>query len=48
MNGGLGAILPLAIAVTISPIPIIAEILLLFTTSRCATRGPISSVSSSE
>jgi hypothetical protein len=31
MNGVLGAILPLAIAVTISPIPIIAEILLLFT-----------------
>ena len=31
MNGALGAILPLAIAVTISPIPVIAEILLLFT-----------------
>src|SRR5271165_7386601 len=31
MNGVLGAILPLAIAVTISPVPIIAEILLLFT-----------------
>ncbi len=31
VNGALGAILPLAIAVTISPIPIIAEILLLFT-----------------
>jgi len=31
MNGVLGAILPLAIAVTISPLPIIAEILLLFT-----------------
>jgi hypothetical protein len=31
VNGVLGAILPLAIAVTISPIPIIAEILLLFT-----------------
>jgi hypothetical protein len=30
MNGVLGALLPLAIAVTISPIPIIAEILLLF------------------
>ena len=31
MNGVIGSILPLAIAVTISPIPIIAEILLLFT-----------------
>ena len=31
MNGVLGALLPLAIAVTISPIPIVAEILLLFT-----------------
>ena len=31
MHGVLGALLPLAIAVTISPIPIIAEILLLFT-----------------
>jgi hypothetical protein len=31
MHGVLGTILPLAIAVTISPIPIIAEILLLFT-----------------
>ena len=31
MNGVLGAILPLAIAVTISPVPIVAEILLLFT-----------------
>jgi Sap, sulfolipid-1-addressing protein len=31
MNGVLGTLLPLAIAVTISPIPIIAEILLLFT-----------------
>ena len=30
MNGALAAILPLAIAVTISPVPIIAEILLLF------------------
>jgi Sap, sulfolipid-1-addressing protein len=30
MNGVLGAILPLAIAVTIAPVPIIAEILLLF------------------
>lgn len=32
MNGVIGAILPLAIAVTISPLPIIAEVLLLFTT----------------
>src|ERR1700722_10455904 len=31
MHGVLGALLPLAVAVTISPIPIIAEILLLFT-----------------
>ena len=31
MKGAIGSILPLAIAVTISPIPIIAEILLLFT-----------------
>jgi hypothetical protein len=31
MNGVIGTLLPLAIAVTISPIPIIAEILLLFT-----------------
>ncbi len=31
MHGVLGALLPLAIAVTISPIPIVAEILLLFT-----------------
>ncbi len=31
MNGVLGAILPLAIAVTISAVPIIAEILLLCT-----------------
>ncbi len=31
MHGVLGTLLPLAIAVTISPIPIIAEILLLFT-----------------
>jgi hypothetical protein len=31
MHGALGTLLPLAIAVTISPIPIIAEILLLFT-----------------
>ena len=31
MHGVLGALLPLAMAVTISPIPIIAEILLLFT-----------------
>jgi hypothetical protein len=31
VNGVLGALLPLAIAVTVSPIPIIAEILLLFT-----------------
>ncbi len=31
MKGVIGSILPLAIAVTISPIPIIAEILLLFT-----------------
>jgi Sap, sulfolipid-1-addressing protein len=30
MNGVLGTILPLAIAVTIAPVPIIAEILLLF------------------
>ena len=31
MNGVIGTILPLAVAVTISPVPIIAEILLLFT-----------------
>jgi hypothetical protein len=31
MHGVLGALLPLAIAVTISPIPIVGEILLLFT-----------------
>jgi len=31
VKGVIGSILPLAIAVTISPIPIIAEILLLFT-----------------
>jgi hypothetical protein len=31
MNGVIGSILPLAIAVTISPLPIIAEVLLLFT-----------------
>ena len=31
MKGVIGSILPLAIAVTISPVPIIAEILLLFT-----------------
>ena len=31
MKDVIGSILPLAIAVTISPIPIIAEILLLFT-----------------
>jgi zinc transporter ZupT len=31
MNGVIGAILPLAVAVTISPLPIIAEVLLLFT-----------------
>src|SRR4051794_26640278 len=36
MNGVIGATLPLAIAVTISPIPIIAEILLLFTERRMA------------
>lgn len=39
MNGVLGAILPLAIAVTISPVPIIAEILLLFTSKPVATAG---------
>ena len=39
MNGVLGAILPLAIAVTISPVPIIAEILLLFTRRPVATAG---------
>jgi hypothetical protein len=39
MHGVLGAILPLAIAVTISPIPIIAEILLLFTQRPVATAG---------
>ena len=39
MNGVLGALLPLAIAVTISPIPIIAEILLLFTKEPAANAG---------
>ena len=39
MNGVIGAILPLAVAVTISPIPIIAEILLLFTKQRMANAG---------
>jgi hypothetical protein len=39
MHGVLGALLPLAIAVTISPIPIIAEILLLF------TRRPVAAAS---
>lgn len=39
MNGVLGALLPLAIAVTISPIPIIAEILLLFTKKPVANAG---------
>ncbi len=39
MNGVLGVILPLAIAVTISPVPIIAEILLLFTSKPVATAG---------
>ena len=39
MNGVLGTLLPLAIAVTISPIPIIAEILLLFTGKPKATAG---------
>jgi hypothetical protein len=39
MNGVLGAILPLAIAVTISPVPIIAEILLLFTKKPVANAG---------
>jgi len=39
VNGVLGAILPLAIAVTISPIPIIAEILLLFTKKPVANAG---------
>ncbi len=37
MHGVLGTLLPLAIAVTISPIPIIAEILLLFTERPVAT-----------
>jgi Sap, sulfolipid-1-addressing protein len=39
MNGVLGALLPLAIAVTISPIPMIAEILLLFTKKPVANAG---------
>ncbi len=39
MNGVLGALLPLAIAVTISPLPIIAEILLLFTTKPTPNAG---------
>jgi hypothetical protein len=39
LNGVLGALLPLAIAVTISPIPIIAEILLLFTKKPVANAG---------
>ena len=37
MHGVLGTLLPLAIAVTISPIPIIAEILLLFSKKPVAT-----------
>jgi hypothetical protein len=39
MNGVLGALLPLAIAVTISPLPIVAEILLLFTKRPTANAG---------
>ena len=39
MNQVLRDLLPLAIAVTISPVPIIAEILLLFTTKPVATAG---------
>lgn len=39
MNGVIGAILPLAIAVTISPLPIIAEVLLLFTTQPVRNAG---------
>ena len=39
MHGVLGALLPLAIAVTISPIPIVAEILLLFTGRPVANAG---------
>ena len=39
MNEVLGDILPLAIAVTISPVPIIAEILLLFTKKPVANAG---------
>lgn len=39
MHGVLGALLPLAIAVTISPIPIVAQILLLFTDKPVANAG---------
>ncbi len=39
MNGVLGSLLPLAIAITISPVPIIAEILLLFTRKPAADAG---------
>lgn len=39
MNGVLGDIAPFAIAVTISPIPIVAEILLLFTRKPTANAG---------
>ncbi len=39
MHGVLGALLPLAIAVTISPIPVVAEILLLFTGRPVANAG---------
>lgn len=39
MNGAIGAILPLAIAVTISPLPIIAEVLLLFTRQHVRNAG---------
>ena len=39
MNRVIGAILPLAIAVTISPLPIIAEVLLLFTTQPVRNAG---------
>lgn len=39
MHGVLGALLPLAIAVTISPLPIIAEILLLFTPKPVGNAG---------
>ena len=39
MKDVIGSILPLAIAVTISPVPIIAEILLLFTKKPVANAG---------